>query len=488
MSFWHLAVTVSAVLLLAPRGGAQTLGGFEGTVNDTTGAAIPDVKITVTNTKTNASRTTISNDSGIYSIPALPPGAYDIVAEKQSFSSMTRRGLILDVQQTARVDFTLRVGELTQTVIVDSQEPLLSTENATVGTVIKERSIVELPLNGRSFLQLIALSPNVGYGFGGSAGRMGGERANQAISIAGQRNSFTRYTLDGMENTDFNFGTYVLLPSVDALQEFKVQTGIYPAEFGGQSSQVNVSTKSGTNSFHGSVYEFLRNDKLDATQYAFTANRPKKSPFAWNQYGFALGGPVYIPKVFNGKNRLFFMSNFEGFGSRNTTTAFFNVPSAAMRQGDFNGVAQIFDPATTTQDSSGNYIRTPFPNNTIPQARMDKTALQLMEFLPPPNVPATGLVSNYQPTNKATSDKTQFLQRIDFVESSNSTWFGRFGWTDEVLITPNLYQNGAKVETRAKMALSPTHEPSRRRPSMNCASGIPASSTTMQRNSLEPGT
>ena len=164
------------------------------------------------------------------------------------------------------------------------------------------------------------------------------------------------------------------------------------------------------------------------------------------------GGPVYIPKLFNGRNRLFFTSNFEGFGSRTTTTSFFNVPSTAMRDGNFSGVAQIFDPSTTVQDSSGNYVREPFPNNTIPTARMDKTAVKLLEFLPPPNVATGSLVSNYQPTNKATLDKTQFIQRIDFVESSKSTWFGRYGYTDEVQVTPNLYENGGKVVTQAKVA------------------------------------
>src|SRR5206468_1529877 len=141
--------------------------------------------------------------------------------------------------------------------------------------------------------------------------RQGGVRADMSISVAGARAQFNRYTLDGVENTDPNFNTFVVFPSVDALQEFKVQTGIYPAEFGREASQINVSTKPGTNDYHGAVFEFLRNSALDAKPYDFIGTNPAKAPFRWNQYGFTLGGPIRIPKLFNGKNRLFFMSNFE---------------------------------------------------------------------------------------------------------------------------------------------------------------------------------
>ena len=191
---------------------------------------------------------------------------------------------------------------------------MIVTENATVGTVIENKRIVELPLNGRNYLQLVSLAPNVSTGFStqGQAGaRQGGIRAAQTISVAGQRTNFNHYTLDGVENTDPNFNTFVVMPSVDALQEFKVQTGIYPAEFGRQTTQINVLTKSGTNQYHGTAFEFLRNDKLDATSYAFTSLRPVKDPFKWNQYGFTLAGPVWLPKIFNGKDKLFFMGNYE---------------------------------------------------------------------------------------------------------------------------------------------------------------------------------
>ena len=202
------------------------------------------------------------------------------------------------MQQTARVNFTLELGTISETATVTGVSPLVETSNATIGTVIENRRIVELPLNGRNYLQLVALSPNVSAEFAGAgqAGdRQGGTRANQQLSISGQRREFNYYTLDGVDNTDVNFNTYIFLPSVDALEEFKVQTGVYSAEFGRGASQVNVVTKSGSNSLHGTVFEFHRDDALDARPYAFTAAQAAapKAPFKWDQYGYTAGGPVW---------------------------------------------------------------------------------------------------------------------------------------------------------------------------------------------------
>ena len=296
---------------------AQTLGTITGEVTDATAAVVPGATVTIRNVNTNATRTVITNADGLYSVPLLPPGIYDVRVEKEGFRGAARSAIELQVQQTARVDFALSVGQVSETLDVTGQAALLNTEDATVGTVIEEKRIVELPLNGRNFLQLVSLSPNVTSGFssqGQATVRQGGERANQNMAIAGARASWNYYTLDGVTNTDPNFNTYLVLPDVDMLQEFKVQSGIYPAEFGHAASQINVSTKGGTNQYHGGLYEFVRNDKFDANQsYAFSAadhNLPK-TPFQWNQYGFTLGGPIQVPKVFNGKDKLFFASNFE---------------------------------------------------------------------------------------------------------------------------------------------------------------------------------
>jgi hypothetical protein len=191
---------------------------------------------------------------------------------------------------------------------------MLQSENMALGTVIENKGITELPLNGRNYLNLVALASNtntLSAMSGQAGGRQGGERASQSISAGGNRIMFNYFTLDGVTNTDPNFSTYVVLPSIDAIQEFKVQTGVYPAEFGHQATQINVVTKSGGNAFHGALFEFVRYDKFDAIPYSFTAAHPTKSPFKWNDYGFELDGPVRIPKLFDLRDKLFFMVNAE---------------------------------------------------------------------------------------------------------------------------------------------------------------------------------
>ncbi|MCX6621807.1 MAG: carboxypeptidase-like regulatory domain-containing protein, partial [Acidobacteria bacterium] len=272
---------VTAMLLIAITAFAQTSGSIAGEVKDSTGLTVQGAIVTVTSKETNAARTVVTNEAGIYSFPSLLPGGYEVSVKKEGFRGVTRSGITLQVQQSARLDFDLQVGQVTEVVEVTGGAPLLSTDNATVGTVIENKRIVELPLNGRNYLQLVALAPNMNVGFaisGDVEGRQGGLRAQQNISIGGQRTSFNHYSLDGGENTDVNFNTPALIPSIDALLEFKVQTGIYPAEFGRGYGQVNVSTKSGGNQYHGALFEFLRNSALDAKPYAFSSSRPPKVP------------------------------------------------------------------------------------------------------------------------------------------------------------------------------------------------------------------
>src|SRR6202790_760698 len=300
----------------------QTFGSIDGETRDSSGAVVTGVTVSATNNGTNAVRTAVTNDAGVYSFPSLAPGTYTLRAEKPGFRAVIRNQVELEVQQAARVDFELQVGQVSESIEVRSDAPLLATDDATVGTVIENKRIVELPLNGRNYLQLVSLAPNVSTGFSGqgqASARQGGIRAGETISVGGQRINFNHYTLDGVENTDPNFNTFIVLPSIDALEEFKVQTGVYPAEFGREATQINVLTKSGTNQYHGTLFEFFRNDKLDATSYAFSALRPSKDPFKWNQYGFTLGGPIRLPKLFNGKDKLFFMANYEAYRKRGNT-------------------------------------------------------------------------------------------------------------------------------------------------------------------------
>src|ERR1700730_2429625 len=255
------------------------------------------------------------------------------------FRSTVRNNLELQVAQTARVDFKLELGTISETVQDNFTAPMLNTEDVVIGTVIDNKRILELPLNGRNFLKMVELTPNVSASFttnsvGSSGPRQGGDRSQQQISISGGRREWNYFTLDGANNTDVNFNSYIFLPSIDALQEFKVQTGVYSAELGRELGQVSVTTKSGSNTYHGSVFEFLRDNKFDALPYGFAGKVPTSSPFKWNQYGFTLGGPVEIPGVIHGKDKLFFMGNYEGFRLRAQRQTLYSVPSEVGRRGE----------------------------------------------------------------------------------------------------------------------------------------------------------
>ena len=443
------AFVVVFLLALPIPASPQTFGQISGAVTDSSGGVLVGATVTVTNTQTNQVREAQTNSAGSYVFPTLLPGTYNVKVDLQGFQSQIRNGVELQVQQTVRLDFSLALGSVEVAVEVTGSAPMINATDATVGTVIQNKEILELPINGRNFISLVSTIPNVssdwaGGGGGGASTRQGGDRSTQNFAVAGQRREYNQYTLDGIVNQDVNFNTYAFLPSLDSLEEFKVQTGVYSAEFGREVAQVNVSTKSGTNQYRGTIFEFIRNDAFDAAPYQFTAVKTETSPFKWNQYGFTLGGPVQIPGLYNGANKLFFMSNFEGFRLRNQQEVVFSTPSVAMRNGDFSqaGVT-VRDPLTGQ----------PFPGNQIPRNRFDPIALKLLEFYPEPNIPGAGLSRNYLALQHHVTDKDQFTQRIDFVESSKSFWFGRFSWTDEYVLAPNLKDNGSKVETNVKQGM-----------------------------------
>ena len=280
---FFLAWVVLAGFIAIPVG-AQTFGEVTGHIVDPSGAVIPSAKITLTNTATNAVRTTVSTASGDYTFSAVAPGQYELKVEQASFKTV-KSSVQVQVQQTVRLDVTMQVGQVSEAVEVQASAQLLQAENSTLGTVIENKGITELPLNGRNYLGLVALAANtntLSSSSGQAGSRQGGDRAAQSISTGGNRIMFDYFTLDGVSNTDPDFSTYVVLPSVDAIQEFKVQSGIYPAEFGHQSTQINVVTKSGGNAYHGTLFEFIRNDKLDSVPYSFTSVHPANSPFKWN--------------------------------------------------------------------------------------------------------------------------------------------------------------------------------------------------------------
>jgi Carboxypeptidase regulatory-like domain len=422
-------------------GYGQTLGEITGHLTDATGASLPGAAITLTSISTGAVRAAISTDAGDYSLPSVPPGIYRVKVEHPGFKAAIGNNVEVQVQQTVRLDFTMQVGQVNESVEVEGLADQLQAENATVGTVIENKGITELPLNGRGYLNLVALSPNTNTlspSSGQAGSRQGGDRANQSISAGGQRIMFNYFTLDGVSNTDPNFNTYVVLPSIDALQEFKVQTGIYPAEFGHEATQINVLTKSGGNQYHGALFEFLRNDVLDAAPYSFTTNHQAKNPFKWNDFGFEMDGPVRIPKLFNGRNKLFFMANYEALRRRQNFQSVYSVPTAAMFAGNFSGLnTTIYDPTT----------RTPFAGNVIPTNRIDPISQKLLQYYAPANVPGAGLTSNYTRSTAAPNNRDGFVLRMDFVESPKSQWAGRYSWGDENQANQGLTLDGTKIIT-----------------------------------------
>jgi len=423
----------------------QTLGEITGRVSDQSGVGVPGAALALTSTATNAVRQLESGVDGFYTFSSVPPGIYNLKAEHPGFKVASTLNVEVQVQQTVRLDFTLQVGQVSESIEVSANAALLQAENATVGTVVETKSIVELPLNGREYLNLVTLAPNVSNlapPSGQTQSRQGGDRANQSISAGGNRIVYDYFTLDGVVNTDPNFNTYIVLPSIDALQEFKVQTGVYPAEFGHEATQINVLTKSGGNAFHGSLFEFVRNNAFDARPFQFTTTPPGVSPFKWNDYGFEVDGPVVIPKLFNGRNKLFFMANDEWLVQRQSFQQAYNVPTPAMFGGDFRSTSSyqlptIYDPTT----------KMPFSNNMIPSNMISPISQKLLKYYNPATIPGAGLTNSYVQNNASPFNRDGFVLRLDFVESAKSQWSGRYSWGDENQTNQTINISGARIIT-----------------------------------------
>ncbi|MBL8290600.1 MAG: carboxypeptidase regulatory-like domain-containing protein [Bryobacterales bacterium] len=425
LRFLSVIVAVSVATAQAP------VGEITGSTVDPSGAVVAGAQITITNPATNQVRTVQTNDAGVFSVPALLPGVYSIRAEKPGFSVQVRNDVNLNVGQALVLNFTLQVGNVSEVVEVTGGAPVLETESTSVGTVIENKRIVELPLNGRNYLQLASLIPGATTnGPASSQGqqRMGGARNQFALNVAGQRVHFNHYSLDGMENTDPNFNTYLFLPSIDALQEFKVESGLFSAEYGRAIAQVNVSTKSGTNDFHGVAFAFVRNSYFDARNFFATVN----PPFKRNQFGGTFSGPVRLPKVFDGRNRMFFMFNYEGLRERRALTQTNTLPDARFRSGNFGFLNRaIRDPLNPGQT---------FPNGLIPESRISPISRRVLnDFFPLPNQTgsgALGITNNYLNDESRRTDGDQFTLRSDFNVNSNNMIFFRFSQTKEPQYIP----------------------------------------------------
>ena len=405
---FSLALLVSAVRLTAQT--AQ----ISGRVTDASGAVVPATNIKVTNAATNIVRTTQTNSEGYYAVPLLPPGAYTVGVEQQGFRPITRSGLTLEVDQRAELNFTLEVGTVAEKVEVTADALRLNTVEASQGQVIENRRIVDMPLNGRDYNQLALLSGGTVQSASGS--RYGG------FSSGGMRVTQNNFMIDGIDNNPTELAgaqrrSEMVQPSIDAIQEFKVQTNSYAAEFGrSMGSVVNVSLKSGTNDLHGTAFEFLRNEKLDAKNYFDPVDRPKP-PFKRNQYGLSLGGPVWIPKLFNGRNRVFFFGDFEQGKVRESSTTTSTLPTARMRTGDFGELPanrQLLDPATAA--------RAPFPGNLIPASRHDPVSRTLIALYP--QTQNSALNANYLVNAPVVNDtlRWDFKTDVQVTNKDNVNW------------------------------------------------------------------
>src|SRR5258708_4631539 len=377
------------VLTVAPILDAQVeRASIIGNITDKTGAAMTGVEVTITNESTNTSVRVTSDSAGAYTAVNLIPGSYSASASRSGFRPVVFRNFVLQVGQSARLDITMEVGNVEQTVEVSGAIPLLQTENASVGQVIGKEAVNALPLNGRNFVQLAILAPGVsGLDYAQPATINTGKRpddlrpAGTALQANGALSQSNQVLLDGVDNTEMILQTFVVRPAVEGIQEFKALTNNAGAEYGRSvGAVVVVTTKSGGNQFHGTLFEFLRNEKLDARNFFARTDAPKP-PFKLNQYGASLGGPVR-------RNRTFFFVNYEGYREVFADTQLQTVPVAAIRAGNFAGVKVIYDPLTTKANPAGGAnIRLPFPNNVITADRFDRLGAGKGHKWPPPQRP-----------------------------------------------------------------------------------------------------
>jgi len=422
----HSLRTLLVLLLCALPAAAlaqQETATISGTITDATGASVPNAVVIVTNVQTGISVRTEATEAGTYVVPSLRPGDYSIAVESKGFQKTVRTGVTLQVAQVARIDVTLQTGALTESVEVVAATPLLDTLTSSRGSVIDQKKIVELPLNGRDYNQLALLSPGVLPG----TPRLASVNFKGVLNVNGNRTFNNVFLLDGVDNISYSNSfrgenVQLVQPSIEALQEFKIQTNAYSAEFGRSSGAVvNATIKSGTNTVRGSVYEFVRNDSLDANNFfsnALGAPKPKRER---NQFGGAAGGPLV-------KNRTFWFGDYEGLRDLEGVPRVRQVPTAAEKAGLFS--AAVFDPFTAgrpefSRNAQGQWV--------IPRERWDPVGAAIVGLIPDPNVANSTIFASTPVTDTRTD---QFDVRVDHQISPNMTLFGRYSFVDTLTFRP----------------------------------------------------
>ncbi|WP_158750006.1 TonB-dependent receptor [Acidobacterium sp. S8] len=410
---------------------------LSGNVRDSSGAVIGNSTITLHSVDTSVERTSVSNGSGEYVFLNIPPGQYTLKASSSGFGSQQIPEFILTVGQTATMNFTLSVGTQTQVVTVEAGTQQLDLRGADLGAVISTKQVNEIPLNGRNFTQLLQLTPGVAPIMTGQAAGMqnsGGFGAPVTIgadysfpAVNGQTNRSNMYLTDGLNNYGTIESTYAVPPIVDAVQEFKVVSHTDSPEFGSVlGGVVNVVTKSGTNDFHGGAWEYVRNTVFDARNYFLPSDQPKPA-YHENQFGASFGGPVLIPKLYNGKNKTFFFGAYQGFRYSKVQDSNLLVPTAAQLAGDESGAPQIYNPFSTRPDPAnpGSYIRDPFPGNQIPSGMIDPRMVAYAQYVYPQAGPFfNNGTANALDTTPLIQDQNEFDVRVDQnFGAKDSAWF-----------------------------------------------------------------
>ena len=419
---------VTALLALTVLSAQQGRGTISGVVTDAQSAAVPSVSVEIRNIGTNAVFRAVTNESGFYTAPGIAVGDYQVAAEAAGFKKTVHSGITLEVDQKAVVNFTLEVGQVSEKIEVVGDAPLVDVSSSTVGKVVENRRIQELPLNGRNALALALFTPGVRTSVGPTYTGFGDRGVRiSAMSINNSPGGMNGQLLDGNHNVLTWIDEVAVPPAVDAVEEFKVQSGSMSAEFGSTAGGViNLVTKSGSNAFHGTAYEFLRNDKFDARN-TFS---PSKDRLRYNQFGGSLGGPVR-------RDRTFFFFNYEEYRVRQGSPKIATVPVVDERRGNFSNTRDIggilipiYDPATT-RGSGATLARDRFPGNIIPTSRLDPAAQKVLEVIPLPNRTPTNLLTNsqnYQTEAVPTTDSEQYHGRVDHRLSEKNAIFGRISW------------------------------------------------------------
>jgi hypothetical protein len=413
--------TLCLALCLACGLHAQSITAtLTGTVTDSSGAVVPNAEVIITNTETGVGTTVTTDNKGSYTAPLLPRGQYTIEVSASGFRKSVREGITLQVAQTARVDVELAVGPVADAVVVTADAMQIQTENATLAKVVDNRTITNLPLNTRNVYSLVFLTPGVTGTVGNSYGEM-------RYSVNGGRQRTMDTLIDGVtaaHPTVNGFAGISVFPSVDAIEEFKLMGADFPAEFGRSlGSVLNIVYKSGTNNFHGTAYEFLRNSKLDSNNFFENMRGRPLGSFKRSQFGGVFNGPIV-------KNRTFFLVSYEGLRERSASNNVFSVPTELERRGDFSQtrtaagqLITIYDPVSTRANPSGSgFIRTAFTGNVIPADRLDPVALNVIKYYPLPNTAPTGASNqnNYAQSASRPLDMNMSDYRLDQVINESS--------------------------------------------------------------------